>query len=297
MIIGGIKLNVIIKNIFDYIFPSFCFCCNSRICFNLNDKNNENIDNYFCKKCFDRNLIIDIKQCCKKCGYPTYINENINCCDKFNNDFLCNVNNKQDELCYFCYQNNFKFDKAVSVFKYQGIIRKLILQFKFKYRIDILSLFASQMTNLYFSNLQKADFICFVPITKKKLFFKGFNHSALLANNVYKNILKGSNDCKNYTSDLNNQTKIINDFFIKNNTIDSKKLTQKERISKKHNFFINKKYLKTELKNNFIGKNFLIIDDIMTTGSTLNYASKLIKQNFSNSHVECLTLARTILDY
>ena len=89
---------------------------------------------------------------------------------------------------------------------------------------------------------------------------------------------------------------LIRDLFTKSaKTLQSKKLSRYERMLKKHNFVINSKYLSQFWKKQFTNKTFLVIDDIMTTGSTLNSISKILKDAFPTCKVECLTFARTML--
>ena len=88
---------------------------------------------------------------------------------------------------------------------------------------------------------------------------------------------------------------LLNDLFVKlKKTQQSKKLSQFERLHKHHFFGINKKYL-VDKYFTLNSKNILIIDDIMTTGSTLNELSFLIGNKYPKANIECLTFARTML--
>ena len=57
----------------------------------------------------------------------------------------------------------------------------MLLNFKFYSFNGSLWFFGKAMYEVYKRQLQKADYVCFVPITKRKLFFKGFNHACELA--------------------------------------------------------------------------------------------------------------------
>lgn len=71
---------------------------------------------------------------------------------------------------------------------------------------------------------------------------------------------------------------------------DQRKLGRKEREQNLNNRFILKQEAK-ELINTY-SPNFIIVDDVYTTGSTLNAASKCIK-NFGCNNVYCVSFSRT----
>ena len=262
--------------------PNVCLGCdcllrNDNINITTNDKHCGNnvvllTQMWFCDKCRDKisqHLITD--ECCKKCGYPIK-----------KENFL--DNNKQ---CQSCKEYKPIFNIARSCYCYKGAIRKMLLNFKF-YSVDgCLWFFGKALYYTYITKLQKADYVCFVPITKRKLFFKGFNHACELA----KVFCKVANN--NHEDIL-----LLYDLIIKTtNTKASKGLHKQDRLLKQHCFQVNDKYLHKNT-NDYIdlnSKTILIIDDIMTTGGTLNAMAKTIKQHFPRCKVECLTFARTML--
>ena len=144
----------------------------------------------------------------------------------------------------------------------------------------------AEMYKAYLKNIKngsfvKPDFVCFIPITKRKLFFKTFNHSAIITN-AFVNVAKKNGE----------KLPVIYDFLIKTHkTKQSKMLNQKERITSRHFISVNPKYFHLELK----GKTILLIDDIITTGSTINETTILINKVFPRVKVECLSFARTMV--
>ena len=262
--------------------PNICLGCD---CLLQNDNINITANNqyrdstaillmqkFFCDICKDKiSKYFITQECCKKCGYPIK-----------KENFL--DNNKQ---CQSCKEYKPIFNIARSCYCYKGVIRKMLLNFKFYSFNGSLWFFGKAMYEVYKRQLQKADYVCFVPITKRKLYFKGFNHACELAKMF----------CK-IAQLYNEDAPLLYDFVIKTSTTQSSKvLHQHDRLIKKHCFQINDKYLHKD-NNGYIdlnGKTILVIDDIMTTGGTLNAMATVIKNQFPKCRVECLTFARTML--
>ena len=249
--------------IFAKIFPYSCIHCGEIL-----EKGSE--DTFFCEKCSKKIIPINQNECCRKCGYPL---------EKEN--FL-----DDKKQCYSCSILHPKFQVARSCFQYKGIIRHLLLLLKYHFFTDCLGFVGEEMYKTYIKNIKngsfvKPDFVCFIPITKRKLFFKTFNHSAIITN-AFINVAKKNGE----------KLPVIYDFLIKTHkTKQSKKLNQRERITSRHFISVNPKYLNLDLK----GKTILLIDDIITTGSTINETTILINKVFPNVKVECLSLARTMV--
>src|SRR5699024_499771 len=107
------------------------------------------------------------------------------------------------------------------------------------------------------------DMIYYVPLHRRKKARRGYNQGELLANYVSK---------KRSIPISHNLKKI-------RSTKDQHRLNRLERQTNLNNSF--------KLKNGqeVYGKNILLIDDLVTTGATLNECSKLLKKNNVNSVV------------
>lgn len=112
-------------------------------------------------------------------------------CGKLDQDFLCKkcerllkkqaifeVYNNEDEKKYF--------SQHLYIFQYQGIIRKMIIDYKFNSKSYIYKTFSSFLlkNKNFFENLQKYDTIVPVPISKKRFYKRGYNQSYLLAKEI-----------------------------------------------------------------------------------------------------------------
>ena len=102
----------------------------------------------------------------------------------------------------------------------------------------------------------KFDYILFVPLHKNRLRERGFNQAEKIANNLSSLI----------------DIPVIDIIGRRHNTEKLYKLGKDDRIKELKNAFIIKDNM-IDLKN----KNILLIDDIFTTGSTVNEISKVLK--------------------
>ena len=257
---------VLLKKFFhiflDIVLPKCCcLCC----CANDNG--------LLCDKCSQSCYQIDQKNCCKQCGYPFQTN---------NNDGT-NFLDKNKVFCPSCKSGKRYFDIARSCYQYKAQIKKSLKNFKFYFQTDILPLVGVSILQTY-QTMFEADYICFIPITRLKLFQKGYNHSGLITLAFLQQLTTGKTPI------------LLEDLLVKTKISQSSKtLSQNQRWLKKYNFDINKKYQTSQWKAQMDGKTILIIDDIMTTGATLNMASYTLKKYFPNIKIECITFARTML--
>ena len=158
--------------------------------------------------------------------------------------------------CKFCENKNFYFDRAISCIEYCDKSKVLVLSLKY-YGNTYMSRYIAQVMRdkLEFEQLS-ADYIIPVPLHKKRMRTRGFNQAEKIAS---------------YLSDY---TKIPIIDCIKRNR-NTKRL-----------YALNKFQREKELKNAFEVKDgsekikckrVLLIDDIFTTGTTVNEISKKLK--------------------
>ncbi|MCM8761068.1 MAG: hypothetical protein NC938_05160 [Candidatus Omnitrophica bacterium] len=115
--------------------------------------------------------------------------------------------------------------------------------------------------------------ITFVPLHSKKLHERSFNQSEILALKIARACNLPAHSCLEKTSHTKNQ----ND------------LTRQERLKNLTDAF----RIKASSAHLVRGRRILLIDDVMTTGATLNECSRVLK-NGGALEVRCLTLARGI---
>lgn len=203
------------------------------------------------------------------CGFCNTINKESlcnNCEERINQKLLCNIDNYEND-------NTKYFSNHIYLFKYSDEIRSKILDYKFNDKPYIYKTFAKIIikNEKICGFLRKYDIIIPIPIHKKRKSIRGYNQSELISKEIVKKI-----------TNLKIETNII----IKNkNTMPQSVLNRKERNENVKNVYIIKN---TEKINN---KKVLLLDDIYTTGSTVNECSKLLKLDGAKE-IGIITLAK-----
>ena len=145
------------------------------------------------------------------------------------------------------------------LFKYEGQIRKLILDYKFNEKSYMYKSIASFFINdkKIFENIKKYDKIIPVPISKKRNMQRGYNQSLLIAKELA----------------IKANIKLENNCLIKNkNIVEQSKLNKEDRIQNVKGVYTLKNAEKIQ------NKKILLFDDIYTTGSTANECAKTLMQ-------------------
>ena len=192
---------------------------------------------------------------------------------------ICLVCNKGsfDGLTHPKCKSKYTIDGAFSAIAYKGIVKKLIYNFKYK---PYLSDFKNSLVELFYESIiqneifQKAyvssPILAPIPLHKTRLKVRGYNHAKLLADGLSKKLNLPLIEILQRTKNTKSQF-----------GLDLKK--RKENIS--NSFAV--------LPNIPISKypNIFLVDDILTTGSTLLEAAKVLKRRGAK-RVWGLTLAR-----
>lgn len=198
-------------------------------------------------------------------------------CGKLDTNFLCNSCQKQlkSEAKFKIEKKtnkNYYFQEHLYIFEYQGMIRKIILNYKFNDKAYLYKTIVNFLLKdkKFFAFLKSYDTIMPVPISKKRKKERGYNQSELIAREIARNIGIAYNK---------------HSLIKKKNIIEQSKLNKEQRqenIKGVYELYNNKK-----LKD----KKILLVDDIYTTGSTVNECSKILNQ-VQPKKIGILTLAK-----
>lgn len=230
-------------------------------------------------------LIYPEKNICQICDtYDKSINDKYICNTCFSKlerieDPVCRICNKSLShnpdltICNECARDSRNFEKSKSLFSYRGTVKRIIHDYKYCNKTYYYKLFSYLLIEYMKENRYiNFDYITAVPLHKIKQRNRGFNQSGLLAKQIgkyfnipYIDTLKRNNNTEKQSnlSKYARQKNLKNVFDIANNKI----------------------------PNLLDNADILIIDDIFTTGTTVDECSKILKQHGVN-RVFVLTLAR-----
>lgn len=184
-------------------------------------------------------------------------------CGKVDTKFICNQCKKivnVEAINEINYYNDKFFNKHLYIFKYEGIIREKIIDYKFQNKVHLHRTFAEAIMinkeNIEF--IKQYDFIVPVPIHKKRKQERGYNQSELIARIL-------ANEIDGIKLGLNILRK-------------DKNIVAQSTLNKKQRFENIKGVYQVVDKQKIKDKKILLLDDIYTTGSTANECSKVLKE-------------------
>lgn len=158
--------------------------------------------------------------------------------------------------CSNCAENHYSFKQAVSVFSFQEVTRTLIHELKYTGYTGIADWFANQMyiVLLKEKTLMEIDFVIAVPLHRVRKRERSFNQSELIARALAKRMNKV------YTNKAVRRKVFTKSQTMLNSTSRRKNLAGAFEIGS-----LNPK-----------GLSFLLIDDVFTTGTTVNEVTKVL---------------------
>lgn len=189
-------------------------------------------------------------------------------CGKSANYYICEKCNKRikkyEEYHYLSRDedNNYPirhYDELIYILRYEKIIRKIMINYKFYSKPYISYFFAYKiMNNKYLcEKIKEYDYIVPVPMSENKEKSRGYNQTKLITSIISKRLkIKESNNLKKV-----------------NNTLTQGKLNRLERINNIEGIY----YIENNLE--FIGKRIVLLDDIYTTGSTIEECARVISKS------------------
>jgi len=180
----------------------------------------------------------------------------------------------EETRCAECIQRSPPYAQARSACLYDDHSKDLIIGFKYYDKLYYGPLLAQWLYRTGKSFLDEADLIIPVPLHRLRTFTRRYNQSALLAKRLEK---------------LSGVPARMNILLRVRNTIPQAGLTQSQRKKNLAGAFtIRQKY-----RNLIEGKHIVLVDDVMTTGTTLRSCSRVLMRAGAAS-VSVLTIARVL---
>lgn len=208
-------------------------------------------------------------------------------------------------LCPFCFGiNRLQGREKVRILKngvpvfapryYDGKVREAFMRFKFHgykaYAADFgLDMFASLINSKYadFDILKKTTAIAPIPITEGRRMYRGYNQSGLLAWEFAKNynvfFHEDLEPCDLLLKKVDFKANSLTGYSRPENQIEDIKELYHERLARNAGQF-----LSFGIFSPYVPRHTILIDDIMTTGATLEEASNTLLNNGAESVICCV---------
>lgn len=184
---------------------------------------------------------------------------------------FCKTANKKGSPCPACREKTFINHIYIAGNYENKVLNNLIRDYKYTFNTDLklpLALFLSQYINKNKIPIRDFGFIP-IPLSKKRQRWRGFNQSYELSVQLTREL---------------NLPKINNCLLRRKHKTPQAKLGEEERRE-------NVKEIFRVADKSLVPKAILLIDDVATTGSTLNEAARILK-NAGAKHVSGLVIAK-----
>jgi ComF family protein len=180
-----------------------------------------------------------------------------------------------DHLCGECLQDAFVFDTARSAAEYAGTVRQRIHQLKFGGQLHWVPPLVDLLVQAgHHQDMTAADLLVPVPLHPKRLSQRGFNQAGLLARDYGKRLgIEVRFDLLERTSW----------------TVPQTHLNREERLQNVKGVF------RAPRPDRIEGRTVLVLDDVFTTGSTLNECARVLKAAGA-AEAHAVTVGRVISD-
>ncbi|MDA5192356.1 ComF family protein [Govanella unica] len=216
----------------------------------------------FCSGCWAKLSFLAGSQC-YQCGFP------------FESDL------GPDTLCAACIAAPPAYDRARAVFRYDDNSRRLVLSFKHGDRLEGAPAFARWMARVIEQDLlgasgEEIDLIAPVPLHRWRLLKRRYNQAAVLALGL------GREMARPVLPELLRRVRA---------TPSQGGLNREERRKNVRGAFA----LRPHLAERVADRSLLLVDDVMTTGATLDACAKTLKQAGARA-VYVVALGRAVQD-
>lgn len=196
-------------------------------------------EQYLCRRCAGKLKPLEEPRC-RKCGRP--------------------IHSWTEEYCGECGKERHVYDSGFPVYPYHGPVQASLMRFKYSGRQEYAAFYARAIKIYGGERLRKIspEVLVPVPVHKKKLQTRGYNQAEVLARRLAREM------------GLPVDTDLIT---RKKNTLPQKELSPEER----------RKNLRDAFALSHPGKKLryrriLLVDDIYTTGSTVDVLAALLKE-------------------
>jgi len=235
----------------DLVYPPHCIGCGVSL------HEEEKPDSYFCFECL-RDLPFVGENRCPKCGHELA-------------EFA-----EVHPRCPSCEGKPLFFQSATAPFRYDGIVKEVILQFKLSKQVSFADPLAKYMNEHLESTgwMPRIDAIVAVPLHWRRLWKRGYNQSQLLADRVGERF----------------RVPVLHRPMSRAfSTPSQTKVSREKRLENLRGAFA------VRHPQDTADKTILLVDDVLTTGATCAECSRSLVNDGHAKAVYVATVARTML--
>lgn len=163
------------------------------------------------------------------------------------------------EYCHDCTAKKHYFDRGIAAFDYSTVMKRSMYEFKYNNRREYARYYADVIVNnwVHLIKLWNADVLIPVPVSRERFRKRGYNQAEVLAVELSERL----------------DIPVDKQYLIRvKNTLPQKNLNDKERQDNLNKAF---QIVGNSVKYNKI----IIIDDIYTTGATIDECARILKNN------------------
>lgn len=273
----------IFKKILEIIFPNHCLACNKMI----------GAEGLFCNDDWQKLQFIT-KPKCDICSQSFTSASDAQAVA----GLITTENGKNSEalLCTKCLTTKPAYDASITIFHYNDLLKKIIGDMKYRDATSISKKFGKMLWGKIAPEIANYDLIIAVPLHKKRLRERKFNQSILLVREVLRNARNYK--IQNHIAQIatKNSTNLKTPKFFPDILLRTKytqaqvKLNRQKREENLQGIFeVNEKY-----RDVINGSSILLIDDVITTGATLENCALALKEAGAKK-ITIATIARTPL--
>ncbi len=175
-------------------------------------------------------------------------------------------------VCAPCLEKPPIYNNARASVRYTTTSRHLLMSFKHGDMLQISKIMARLMAHAGADLIKLADLMVPVPLHPWRLFWRQYNQSALLVDEIMK------------LSELPRENELLG--RSRHTPSQGKRKVKDRRKNVKTAFKVNPRF-----KDTLRGKRILLVDDVLTTGATVDECSKVLKKAGAKT-VDVLTFAR-----
>ncbi len=220
---------------------------------------------------------------CEQC--QTQFKRNTSCCsicaDPMETIDITESTEKNKLVCGQCLTSSPPFETTISPYIYTDGIRSLVHQFKYSGDLNLANFFATSLAehlSKHFGDIKRPDLIIPIPLHKRRLKQRGYNQAQLLANAL---------------------SKVLSIPCLSHSLIRTKPTVSQTGLNKALRLKNIKGAFKLATNSADLNQysHIMIVDDVITTGVTINEAGKLAAKKAPNCQLSACSIARPSKHY